>query len=104
MSIPAGPPSDQPPLNPTGRSIRARLWGALAATVFVGLGLSSGIGEWLTVLVLGPFVALFGVFVGSVLTAFKRTREFAVGFLGASAILIFVTFGACVALIQVLQL
>jgi hypothetical protein len=45
-----------------------------------------------------PVVSLACVVLGSILTIPKRTRQFAVGFLITSAILLFVTAGACVAL------
>lgn len=105
MSIPPGPPavppSDQPPSDHSAGWRREKRLGAIVATLFVVLFSLTGVaGGWVTVLVLAPFLALFGVVLGSVLTIFERTRQFAVGFLIASAILIFVTAGVCVATLR----
>lgn len=72
--------------------------GAIVATLVVVLGSLAALAVGLFFLV-GPGTALFCVILGSVLTIFERTRQFAVGFLITSAILLFVTGGACVALI-----
>lgn len=79
-----------------------RRQGAIVATLVVVLGSLSALSGGMIPLV-GPGAALFCVILGSVLTIFERTRQFAVGFLIASAILLFVTAGVCVALIASLS-
>lgn len=108
MSIPAvpptGPPSGQPPLDPMTRSRKkARRQGTLVAILVAFLGfmatLSSFILPDVQLPLAGPGTVVLCVILGSILTIFERTRQFAVGFLIASAILLVVTAGACVALI-----
>jgi hypothetical protein len=108
MSIPPVPPMppeplpEQPPRGTTTSSKKAKLQGALVATVVVVL-ISSVIGAVSVVsdrraseaLFLSPAVALGCVVLGSVLASFERPRQFATGFLIASAILIFVSAGVC---------
>jgi hypothetical protein len=96
-------PPDQPPTEPEQRSVdatirskREKRKGAIVATAAVlvssALGAVSG-----TVfgLMVGTLVALLCFILGTILTIFERTRLFAVGFLIASAVLLFVTAGAC---------
>lgn len=113
MSIPPGPPAippgrppgqpptqppGQPPPGPSARWRKEKRRGAIVATLVVVLVPLTGLaGGWSLVLFLSPLVAFFCVLLGSVLTITGRTRQFAVGFLIASAILIFVTAGVCVA-------
>jgi hypothetical protein len=59
--------------------------------------LAGGLGA---ILFVAPLVAFFCVLLGSVLTIIRGTRQFAVGFLIASAILIFVTSGVCTAALR----
>ena len=78
-----------------------RRWGALVGTLVVILVSLTFLGSGtFGVLLAGPGVAGFGVILGSLLTIFERTRQFAVGFLIASAILMFVTAGVCVAILR----
>jgi hypothetical protein len=77
---------------------KERRRGAIVATAVVLLGSLAAVAGGFFPLV-GPGAALFCVILGSVLTIFERTRQFAVGFLITSAILLFVTGGVCVALI-----
>ena len=103
MSTPADPPQQQPP-GTTSADKKARRWGALVATLVVVLFSLTALGFGsMGVFLAGPGVAFLGVVLGSVLTIFERTRQFAVGFLIASAVLIFVTAGVCVALIASLS-
>lgn len=105
MSIPPGPPAippsgqppGQPPSDPNTRWRKEKRRGAIVATLVVVLvPLTVLAGGWATVLFISPLVAFFCVLLGSVLAIFERTRQFAVGFLIASGILIFVTAGVCV--------
>lgn len=112
MSIPPGPPAIPPPTQPPGqppgqwpgqpprepnkRWRKEKLLGAGVATLAVLLiPLTVLEGGWFTVLFIAPLVAFFCVLLGSVLAIFERTRQFAVGFLIASGILIFVSAGVC---------
>lgn len=102
MSIPPDPSSSQPDPPPQGHD-RPQNWArqraiggisAVAAVLVISTVLSlSGRG---VPLVLAPAVALVFVICGSLLTISQSRRQFAVGFLIASAVLIFVTAGACV--------
>ena len=99
MSTPADSPNQMPP-GTTSADTKTRWRGALVATLVVVLVSLTALGSGtFAVLVAGPGVAVFCVILGSVLTIFERTRQFAVGFLIASAILTFVTAGVCAALI-----
>lgn len=103
MNIPAGPPSDQPPLDPSTPHRKARRRGALVAILVVVLGFMTTFSYLILPDVMlplaGPGTALFCVILGSVLTIFERTRQFAVGFLITSAIILVVTAGVCAVLI-----
>lgn len=100
MSIPAGPPSDQPPLDPSTPQRKARRRGALVAVLVVVLGILTGyLLAGYGLFFVGPGTVVLCVVVGSVLTIFERTRQFAVGFLIASAIILVVTAGVCGVLI-----
>jgi hypothetical protein len=124
MSNPPDPPWNQPdqPQTPSRNTKRTGALGAIAAVVLIPLivellslivqlvgggviescsatgcppnGIRFGAG-----LVAVPVVSLACVILGSILTIFERTRQFAVGFLIPGAIIIVVTAGACVALI-----
>jgi len=65
--------------------------------VCVGAAVTGISGGLLTALLLTPGIACLGVILGSLLTISARTRRFAIGYLIASAILIFLSAGACVA-------
>ena len=96
MSIPAGPPSDQPPINPGTPHRKARRRGALVAVLVVVLGILTGyLLAGYGLFFVGPGTVVLCVILGSLLTIFVRTRRFAVGFLITSAILLFVTAGVC---------
>ena len=105
MSSPPDPPSNQPnepdqPPSPSRNNKRTGAFVALAAVVLISLIvelLGGGLGFGAGLLAL-PVVSLVCVILGSILTIPKRTRQFAVGFLITSAILLFVTAGVCVAL------
>lgn len=100
MNSPPGQPSPQPD-QPTWRSTRQKLAGAAAATgAVVLICVLFGLTDPLNGLLVGPLAAFFFVVLGSVLTVFARTRRFAIGFLIASAILIFVTAGICTAVLS----
>lgn len=106
MSIPPAQPSPEPdpphepdlrPVDAAIRSKRERRKGAIVATaaVLVSSALFA-LRDLVYGLTVGMVMALFAVILGSILTIFERTRMFAVGFLIASAILIFVTAGVCI--------
>ena len=100
MSIPAGQPSDQPPLDPSRPHRKARRQGALVAILVAFVGILAGyLLAGYGLFFVGPGSVVLCVIVGSVLTIFERTRQFAVGFLIASAIILVVTAGVCAALI-----
>jgi uncharacterized membrane protein len=72
----------------------------VATLVVVLVPLTVLAGGWAAALFLAPLLAFFCVLLGSVLTIIGRTRQFAVGFLIASAILIIVTSGICTAALR----
>jgi hypothetical protein len=106
VSIPPDPPSNQPdqpdqPDRPQTRSKDTKPAGAIAATAAVVLvSCLTGISRPVNGFIVAPVVALTCVVLGSVLTIFEPVRRFAVGFLIASAVLIFVTAGVCVVAIS----
>lgn len=108
MSNPPSPPSKEPgqPQTPSRNTKRTGAIVAIAAVVLISLMVallgSSGIGLGAG-LVAAPLVSLGCVIVGSILTIFERTRLFAVGFLIAGAIFLFVSAGVCVALIALIS-
>jgi hypothetical protein len=94
VSTPPDPPQPASPPQPPRRSEETK--GAVIATVVIlGIGLLGSIGGVLTGLLIAPPVALLCVILGSILAIFEGTRRFAIGFLVASAVLIFVTAGVC---------
>lgn len=110
MSIPPNPPPNQPGQSQVPSKNNKRM-GAIAAILVVVLiaalfgivgALTSGRGDQLlaTAIVTASLVSLASVVVGSILTIFKPVRQFAVGFLSASAVLMVVTAGGCVAVLS----
>jgi|GEM_PF-2620972 len=108
MSNPPDPPSNQPnePQRPSRNNKRTGAFAAVAAIVLISLigGLLSGDVTLLgTGLIAVPLVSLGCVILGSILTISERTRQFAVGFLITGAIFLFVSAGACVALVVLIS-
>lgn len=105
-SPPDQPPTepDQPPNEPDQRTVdatvcskREKRKGAIVATaaVLVSSALFAVSGPSVAGLIVGTVVALLCLILGTILIIFERTRLFAVGFLIASAVLLFVTAGVC---------
>jgi hypothetical protein len=104
---PPPPPPEQPYQSPvpSKNTKRTGAFVAIAAVVLIaalfGIVGAVSTGRMNTLfsgLIAVPVVSLVCVILGSFLTISERTRQFAVGFLITSAILLFVTAGACVAL------
>jgi hypothetical protein len=95
------PPDHPPPPQPQMPSMNNKRAGAIAATMLIFV--ISLVAEVLNTtgagLIAAMLVSIPCVIGGSILAIFARTRQFAVGFLIVSAIVLFVTAGACAVLI-----
>jgi len=115
MSIPPNPPANSPanqPHQPPMSWRNKKRMGAIAAVVsvvflslLIGLAnpspTSSGSnGTLVKAALISPLLALIAVVGGAFGTMSERYRRFAVGFLIASAVLIFVTAGTCLSVIS----